>query len=42
MAADVEMESFVGRGAGNAADVNRIGLEDGDVDVVLGKEIGGG
>ena len=42
MAADIEMKTFVGRGAGNSADVNRIGLEDGDVDLVLGEKIGGG
>ena len=42
MTADVEMKTFVGGGAGNAADINRIGFEHGDIDIVLGKQIGGG
>ena len=39
--ADVEVKTFVSGGAGNSTDVNGIGLEDGDRDVVLGKEIRG-
>ena len=39
MPTDVEVESFVSRSTGNASDVNRIGLQDGDVDVVLRKEV---
>ena len=35
MAADVEMETLVGRGARNAADVNRIGFQHGDIDLIL-------
>ena len=39
MPADVEVKTLVGGGARNAADVDRVGFEDGDVDVVLGEEI---
>ena len=39
MPADVEMEALVGRGARDAADVNRVGFEDRDVDVVFGKQV---
>ena len=42
VAADVEMKAFVGRGAGNSADINRVGLEHDHVDLILGKEISGG
>ena len=41
MPADIEMKTFVARRARNAADVNRIGLEHGDVDFVLRQEIAG-
>ena len=40
MPSDIEMKTFVGRSARDAADVNGIGLENGDIDLVLGKEIG--
>ena len=33
--ADVEMKTLVSRGAGDAADINRICLQDGDLDVVF-------
>ena len=39
--ADVEMKPLVSRGAGNAADVNRIRFEDGDGDVVFGEQVSG-
>ena len=39
MPADVEMIALVGRRARDAADVNRIGLQDGDVDAVFREQI---
>ena len=40
MTADVEMKTFVS-GAGNSADVNRIGFKNGDADFVLRQKISG-
>ena len=42
MTADVEVKTFVGRGTGNSADINRIGFQHGDADIVLGQKISGG
>ena len=40
MPTDIEMKTFVGCGARDAADVNGIGFEDGNINLVLDKEIG--
>ena len=42
MTADVKMKTFVGGGAGNPADVNRIGFENRGTDLVLRQKISGG
>jgi hypothetical protein len=39
MPADIEMKTFVSGSAGNSADVNRIGFENGDADFVLRQKI---
>ena len=42
MPADVEVKTFVGRCARNAAYINRIGFQDCNLDLILGEKIGGG
>src|SRR5262249_41692223 len=42
VAADVEVEPLVAGRAGDAADVGRVGLQDGHLDALLTKEVGGG
>ena len=42
MAADVEQEVLVIGGAADAADVDRIRLDDGGRDALLGEQVGGG
>src|SRR6202022_629023 len=41
MGTDVEVKTFVGGRARNAAHVNRIGFPDRYIDLVLGKQVGG-
>ena len=41
MPADIEVESFIGGGARNSPDINRVGLEHDNIDIVLRKQVGG-